>query len=167
MIRYLVDGYNVLFSRESAWKRMGGEELRAERRRLTTETGRFGRQAGAKVTLVFDGGKEGSWRTRREEEEGVEVIYASADGSADDWIIEEVRRRKGSRNLVVVSDDSAIRRAAQKARVRAVGSREFVREMRRGRQKPESEGEPRAKFVGLSESEVREWQRFFQADEDT
>ena len=167
-MRYILDGYNVIFSGGIARRYSKGRTLQSARRRLLETLTRFVHRTRSKLTVVFDGGEEGAHRPRRQCEDGVEIVFSSVDATADDEIISELRKCTGRRTLTVVSDDNVVKRAARRARAKSMGAGEFLREIAKKLSSTSRAVEPRAKYHGISDGEVDWWRRFLQlpADDD-
>lgn len=59
----------------------------------------------------------------------VELIYAGPGGKADPLIEKLIERDDGPRELIVVSDDNRLKKAARKRRAKAMSSGAFLREL--------------------------------------
>lgn len=94
--------------------------------------------------------------------EGIEVLFAGLGRDADTMIEAKIAANTAPRNLVIVSSDNRLRRAARARRAESVKSEDFwervVRELERGRRATE---EPHGKRLGLSEGETDQWLDFF------
>jgi predicted RNA-binding protein with PIN domain len=117
MARILIDGYNLLPA--TALK---------DRDRLIARLGRYQKEKGHRITIVFDGTKGGTGTGDRYHEAGVEVVFTALTVTADD-LIEELLRRSDASRFIVVSSDRRIQSAAKRARAAFLGSDEFARRM--------------------------------------
>ncbi len=107
MVRWLVDGNNVMGSRPDGWWR----DRPGAQRRLLEQIELWAEAEGAEVAVVFDGAAQ------EVEEGGVDVAWAARRGpdAADDVIA--ARAAADSAGLRVVTSDAGLA-----ARVRAVGA---------------------------------------------
>lgn len=165
-MRYVLDAYNIIFSGGIASRHCDGDQLASARHQLIHIASRLRAKTRARIKVFFDGGEEGAHHPRRHTEGGVEIIFSEVDSSADDDIIEHLRRTTGTRTLVVVSDDNAVKRAARRARAKSMGTAQFLKEASRALSAGEHAPEPPVKYAGISEHEVAWWKNFFNIDED-
>lgn len=165
-MRYILDGYNIIFSGDIASRQCAPDELAGARRQLIRLSAQLRRKTHARILIFFDGGEEGAHQPRRHSEGGVEIVFSRVDSSADDDIIDHLRRTTGTRTLVVVSDDNAVKRAARRARARAMGTAQFLRETSKTLSAGKLTSEPPVKYQGISEHEVGWWKRYFNIDEE-
>jgi predicted RNA-binding protein with PIN domain len=119
MMRWLVDGMNVIGSRPTGWWR----DRPGAMRDLVTELERFAGRAGDEVAVVFDG------RPFELDSETVDVSFASRRGrnAADDDIARRVESDSEPDGLSVVSSDADLARRVRAAGASVVGAGEFRR----------------------------------------
>ena len=91
----LVDGDNLL----GTWGRQRSD---AQRRLLALELGRYGTRAGKRVITVFDGRSPGSPAF------GADVHFSGAGRTADELILELVRKQSDRRGWIVVTSDRSL-----------------------------------------------------------
>lgn len=128
-MRYLVDGYNYLHRA----RLFDARDLEGGRRRLERRLAPL-RRSGDQVTLVWDskgGGAAARGAPPRESGRDVEHLFPRGRKTADEVILDWIRRAEDPGALCVVSDDGDIARPAKQlgARVRSVASveRELAR----------------------------------------
>ncbi len=125
---YLVDGYNVIYSRNPH-----PENLEAERDRLLEEVRR---SLGSKVLVVFDGqhgvGSRG----------GSGVLYTRGE-TADEYIRRYVAHAPRPEDIVVVTRDRPLQNAVKHLGARVMDPSQFLQEVRRfpGPPPPKKPGE--------------------------
>jgi hypothetical protein len=93
---FLIDGDNLL----GTWP--GRQRTGAERRKLAMELGRFGSRARRRVVVVFDG------RAPRSSAFGADVMFAGSSRSADDLILDFLRRQDDPRGWIVATSDRSL-----------------------------------------------------------
>jgi predicted RNA-binding protein with PIN domain len=105
-MRYLIDGYNLLFAVGRLNRHSGKAALEGARAWLQSQIQRFHGTMAANVTVVYDG-EPG----RRGAEAGAVFSF---EIEADDIIEQRVRQESNPRRLTVVSDDRRVREAARR-----------------------------------------------------
>jgi predicted RNA-binding protein with PIN domain len=127
MVRYIVDGMNVIGSRPDGWWRDRDGAVRRLLRRLQDAAER----SGDDITLVLDG------RPLADLPEGVHgrvtVRYAGRRGrdAADDRIVELVTGDEDPASLRVVTSDRALVERVTTAGATTEGARAFLRRLER------------------------------------
>lgn len=104
-----MDGYNIL----NAWPELvllKEEDLAHARDRLVTILSEFHALSGIRIILVFDAHQVKGGTERREECEGIEVIFTREGETADQWIERFVAQRRihperGALPLFVATSD--------------------------------------------------------------
>jgi hypothetical protein len=90
------------------------------------------------------------------------IYFASRHADADTMIEEIIKAHSAPRNLVVVSSDHRVQRAAKRRRATAIDSDRWFGELMRARQEPRSSGEEHKKPEGpFSPGEIDFWLRQF------
>ena len=122
--------------------------------------------AGQRMIVVCDGAAH-PLRFTESPTDAVELMFSGAHRTADDVIIELIKRDSAPRRLTVVSTDHAIRRAARRRRARILTSEQFVgclMKMRAAERRAPDTGAahaPKPPAGPLSEGEVRQWLEAF------
>jgi predicted RNA-binding protein with PIN domain len=120
-MRYLIDGYNLIFSQIES-----KESLQTLRQRVIQELQKLFAKKGISGTLVFDGAH------RRDEESGLSysspltIAYAPKGQSADEYILERVETSKRPKELTVVTNDKGLIRHAKAAGACVMGNQDFL-----------------------------------------
>ncbi len=118
-LHYLVDGYNMLYALSSmptgSW-----ENKRASLLRLLADEKPQGNNA---MTVVFDS-REGSGD--RGTFGAIAIVYTAGE-TADDWIIQYVRKVPNARVCVVVTDDKGLRRMIRGTGAKSSSVEEFLK----------------------------------------
>jgi predicted RNA-binding protein with PIN domain len=111
---YIVDGYNVL---HALFRGADKDEIFARRDWLADRLASFAALQGAQAVLVFDG--HGPRSTSSEPIKGapVEVVFAGGRFTADTLIARRIASHPADVEVVVVSADQEVQRAASRAGV--------------------------------------------------
>lgn len=146
----VIDGHNLIgcLPEISLAEADDEEKLLFKLRQYRARTGR-------KLEVVFDPGvfyKPGSHRVKG----GITVQYAPAGQTADQVIINRLRRLKEPTQTLVVSSDRAIQQVARMVRARVMPAADFAA----GLMSPAVTAGPEAE-VKLSEAEVEAWLTLF------
>jgi predicted RNA-binding protein with PIN domain len=156
-MRYVIDGYNLLYATGLAHDRMGPHGL--EKARLTL-LGRLGGSGGAAFTVVFDASRPPAGVPAEQDHQGVRVLFA-LKREADELIEELIREDSAPRGLTVVSDDHRVQRAARRRHCAVLGCLDFIDRLSRpAAPAPPPEG-TLAKPEGVSRAEAQHWLREF------
>ena len=126
---YIVDGYNVL---HALFHGAPKEEIFARRDWLTDQLAGFVALHGATAVLVFDGHGPHSSSCRPIKGAPVEVCFAGGRFTADTLIARRIAEREADVNVIVVSADQEVQRAAARAGVSRMTPRELGVELAGG-----------------------------------
>lgn len=113
---FLVDGDNLL----GTW---GRPRTAAERRRLAFDLARFGARVGRRVVVVFDGPEPAPGQL------GPDVLFPGPGHSADDLILELLRREPDPRGFTVVTSDRSLGDRSRWLKARVERSDRFRRRL--------------------------------------
>jgi predicted RNA-binding protein with PIN domain len=92
----------------------------------------------------------------------LEIIFSGTSQEADDIIEKLILESTGPKDLIVVSSDRRIKKAAEKRKATAVDCVDFWTEViKQLEKKKKKAAEPQAKFIGISEAETEYWLREF------
>jgi len=144
--RYFIDGYNVLLR----MKLGEGQPLAERRAELLARVAATGLSA----FVAFDS-RESVHGARSSHPRRVAVAFAPPGRSADELLIEKVRRAPDREGAVVVSDDREVADRCGFLGARAMSVAEFGRRL-----KPATPATP-AKERPLKPDEVKEWMEWF------
>ena len=157
-MRYVIDGYNLLYAMGLVHARMGPHGLEKARLALL---GRLADSGGAAaVTVVFDAGHAPPGAQPEQDHQGVRVLFALTR-EADDLIEELIGQDSAPRGLTVVSDDRRVRRAARRRHCPVLGCLDFIEHLSRPAA-PAPADEAPAKPQGVSREEAQRWLREFE-----
>jgi uncharacterized protein len=154
-MRYVIDGYNLLYALGLVHARMGPHGLEKARLALL---GRLVASGEAAVTVVFDAGQAPPGAPAEQDHQGVRVLFALRR-EADDLIEELIGRDSAPRGLTVVSDDHRVQQAARRRHCPVLGCLDFIERLGRPAAPPpeEAPGKP----SGVSREEAQHWLREF------
>lgn len=159
-MRYLIDGYNLLFAIGLLHGKAGPHGLEKARLALLGHLlGSHGADVAA-VTVVFDAAGAPPGAAPEENYQGIHICYA-LDGEADDLIENLIQRDAAPRQLTVVSDDHRIQQAGRRRRCLVLGCLDYLDEMERLRRPKAAPIDASAKPEGLSGGETQHWLREF------
>ncbi|GAB4291247.1 MAG: NYN domain-containing protein [Coriobacteriia bacterium] len=125
MLRYIVDGYNVLHVSDR-YRSLAGSDLDAARARLVEDVASFC-SGESRCVVVFDGAGNPSSDGTPHHIAGVMVIFSAAGESAD-TVIEALaaRGRDRGEQVVVVTSDAATQWTVMREGVARMSAREFA-----------------------------------------
>jgi len=127
---------------------------------LAVHIRRYRARTGRRITLFFDGGaayKPGSTHKRG----GITTRYAPHGITADTLIINQLRRERNPKEVLVISSDREIQRAARQVQAQVMSSSEFASLLIDLQTMP-----PTTDDVALSDDEIDAWLSIFgEADE--
>lgn len=177
-MRFLIDGYNLMYAGGLLGKKLGPEAFRRVRHRFLNDLAEaLGAVDAHQTTVVFDASKPPEGLSRSGSHKGLSVLYAVDDENADERIEVILARHSHPKTLTVVSSDRRVREAASRRRATAVTSEQFwttldARKHRKGglldrsaRVAEAESGRTRAPGrvdVELTEEEAPHWQRAFE-----
>ncbi len=122
----LIDGYNLMHATGLARHSYGPGDLEACRNRLLQRLkGRLSEEAVQRTTVVFDAFDAVDGSNRRQIRHGLTVLYAPPGTDADSQLERLIARHSAPRQLLVVSSDHRLHRAARRRRAVAIDSEPF------------------------------------------
>jgi hypothetical protein len=157
-MRYVIDGYNLLYAIGLVHSQMGPHGLEKARLALL---GRLADSGAAAVTVVFDAGHAPPGAQPEQDHQGVRVLFALRR-EADDLIEELIGQDSAPRGLTVVSDDRRVRKAARRRHCPVLGCLDFIDHLRRPAPPASPPDETPAKPQGVSREEAQHWLREFE-----
>jgi predicted RNA-binding protein with PIN domain len=118
----IIDGYNLLPN-----LKIKGDSFEQKRENLIVQLREFIAVNPAKITLVFDGGRNPSQHRGAEKHGPIQVIYSAQGELADDVIEELIAKRKGkARDYLMVSSDRRLQVFAEEHDVKWMSSQKFA-----------------------------------------
>ena len=129
MREILIDGYNLIRQSDRLLEVEQRQGLEAGRTSLIELLAAFRKATGDRISVVFDGDDGVGFISGSSRQKGISVCFSQPPESADDVIIERMKRRHGTKALLVVSSDKAIQASARRDRISAIGSGRFAGEL--------------------------------------
>lgn len=125
-MRYLIDGYNLMYAGGLLGRRLGSERFRKARTRFLNDLAdALGPVDAYQTTVVFDAAAAPEAFPPVSSHQGLTVVYAVDDDSADARIEHLIARHATPKTLTVVSSDRRIRQAAARRKSAAVTAEDF------------------------------------------
>lgn len=135
-MRYLIDGYNVMYEGGLLGKRLGPDGFRRVRLRFLNDLAdALGPFDALQTTVVFDAAASPPHLARETVHQGISVVYAVDDENADARIERLIASDSAPKSLSVVSTDRRVRQAATRRKARSVSADAFWVELSARRQR--------------------------------
>lgn len=153
-MHYLIDGHNLIGRMPTLRLDDPNDEAK-----LLDYLQRYHARTGHHFTVIFDAGL--SYHSPKVKKQGgITIQFASQGQSADQLIIQQVRRVKNPQEMLVVTSDRAVQQAARHAHVRVIAAEEFAQQLLT-LASPVKKDEDRPVDIQLSADEVEAWLEFF------
>ncbi len=149
----IIDGYNLLHAAGMMPGHIDGAMLaKARARLLRFLEGRISSSERERTTIVFDVNRTMAEVSERETIHGMTVLNAIAYPDADTLIEQLIREHSAPKQLVVVSGDHRLHKAARARKSKPLDSEDFYEELtrksrKRSRSKPSSNPVPENPFT--------------------
>lgn len=154
-MQWLIDGHNLIGQMPNLHLDDPHDEAK-----LVAYLQNYRARTGHQVTVIFDAGVSYS-PAKTKKAGGVTIQFVSPGQTADQIIIQRVRRVKNPQELMVVTSDRAVQQAARQAQVRVLNASAFVQQLLQGSPPlVEDDSDSRAD-VKLSADEIEEWLKLF------
>lgn len=157
-MQLLIDGHNLIGRMPNL--RLDDPD---DEEKLLEYLRRYRGRTGHSLVVVFDPG-QAYHPAKTKKQGGITIQFAPHGKTADQIIIQRVRRVKNPQGVMVVSSDRTVRQAAQQARVRILDSKEFARQLVQPAVTSET-SENRQADIKLSPDEIEEWLALFNQSE--
>lgn len=126
----IIDGYNLLHAAGLARRSYGPRDLEVCRKRLLLQlAGRLAPAIVERTTVVFDAFSREDNSQRHQVCHALQVVFAPAGTDADTEIERRIARHDAPRQLLIVSSDHRLQRAAKRRRCQVVDSEDFWAEL--------------------------------------
>jgi predicted RNA-binding protein with PIN domain len=161
VMRYLIDGYNLLHAMGLLSGKAGPHGLEKARINLLGRlAGAYGPDAG-NVTVVFDASRSPPGADAAQTFQGIRVHYTHQQ-EADDLIEAFIQHHASPRQLTVVSNDRRLKDAARRRQCRVLDCADFLERLDRQRRANELQPTERhSKPQDVSRAETQHWLREF------
>lgn len=163
VLRYLIDGYNLMYAGGLLGKPLGPDAFRRVRTRFLNELANtLGAVDAHQTTIVFDASNAPESFAKELTHKGISVLFAVDDENADARIELLIAKHANPKMLTVVSTDRRIRQAAERRRARILTADDFWVELDRRKEpvepgfRPPSRPKPE-RPVSLSAQETEYW----------
>jgi uncharacterized protein len=128
----IIDGYNLLHAAGLARAHYAPGDLQRQRHQLLVRLkGSLSIEERQRCTVVFDAIDAPAGLDREFQYEGIAVLFAEPGHEADELIEQLVSRHSAARNLIIVSSDHRLQRAARVRRASSLDSEAFVARLSR------------------------------------
>lgn len=128
----IIDGYNLLHAAGLARANYAQGDLQRQRHQLLVRlAGSLSIEERQRCTVVFDAIDAPMGLDREFQHEGIAVLFAEPGHEADEVIEQLVARHSAARNLIVVSSDHRLQRAARSRRAASLDSEAFLARLSR------------------------------------
>ncbi len=157
---FIIDGHNLLWLIEE----MGQGEEEISELQMCKMVGGYLKAIGETGEIIFDGTGPDD-KSVFDNVTNLDVFFAGASKDADTVIEGKIKATTGPRELVIVSSDRRLRRAAKVRGATAIKSQDFWESLQRELHKKKTTREPKGKRTGLTEGETKQWLKFFGLDQ--
>ena len=128
----LIDGYNLLFASDIFPPDAAQPTLENARQALLQFiAAAFAPAERKRTTIVFDAAAAPPGLPRTLSHEGMTILFSPRKGSADDVLEDLIEAEADPRNLIVVSSDHRIQRAARRRKATYIDSQDWLAALRR------------------------------------
>jgi uncharacterized protein len=125
-MRWLIDGYNVMYAGGRLGPKLSREGFRRARRRFLDElAAALGPSVASETTVVLDASRHPGDFAPVSTYHGLTVLFALGDENADARIEALISEHSSPKSLTVVSSDNRIKLAASRRRCRSLASERF------------------------------------------
>lgn len=152
----IIDGHNLLHT-----IRKTDEELQSiSDIQLCQVISRYLKLVGEKGEIIFDGSGPKD-KSSFDNISSLEVLFAGQNSDTDTVIEDKLQADSAPKRLTIVSSDRRLRKAAKAKKATPLKSEDFWTALQKEFSRKKRPKEPAEKQQGLSESETRQWMRFF------
>jgi predicted RNA-binding protein with PIN domain len=156
----IIDGHNLLHSIQ----KISEDSESISDVQLCYTVGRFLKLTGEKGEIIFDGTGPRD-KTGFDNISNLEVFFAGLGSDADTVIEDKIKVSTAPKRLTVVSSDRRLRVAARARKATSVKSQVFWDNVQKQLRRKRTIKEPEAKRRRLTESETRQWLKFFDLEQ--
>lgn len=165
LMRYLIDGYNLMHALGLVPAQVGPQGLEPARNRFLRQLSTLIPARGEQITVVFDGQHAPADAQDAGTYQVIRYVYSRGQ-NADDLIEELLARETQPRQLTVVTDDRRLQQSARHRSCRVSGCLDFYEHLKNP---PPLHGEGEVQEPARdppSQEEVQRWLREFGFDDD-
>jgi len=161
-MRYLIDGYNLLYALGLARKNGGRAAWDRGRRMLLDWLADRHGAAAADVTVIFDA-QNSLGGVVEETHRGLRILR-DRGRTADDMIEDLLRDERSPEMLTVVSNDARVREAARRRGAHTRKCEEYIDALMDTRKPPSSTSAANEKEIQATPEETAEWLKAFEGE---
>lgn len=135
---YLIDGYNLLFR-----KLESGQSIQSQRQNLINALQKIINTLHLSAAVIFDSAYQ-EYEGSRSHIQTLEVVFTDKGQSADDYILDEIRRHQRPQQLIVISSDNKLTWRCRQLGAKTESCEEFAqwtRERQKSRKRKEKKEE--------------------------
>lgn len=137
----IIDGYNLLHAAGLARANYAQGDLQRQRHQLLVQIAtKLSTEERQRCTVVFDAIDAPTGLDRKFQHEGIAVLFAEPGHEADELIEQLVAQHSAARNLLVVSSDHRLQRAARSRRAASLDSEAFLTRLSRKEEASQTTG---------------------------
>ncbi|HUG17823.1 MAG TPA: NYN domain-containing protein [Planctomycetaceae bacterium] len=168
---FLIDGYNVLHAAGLARPTYGPGDLeRARHRLLRLLVNYLSDREISRARVLFDAFDAPAGLSRHSSFEGLQISFAETGSDADSLIEDLIQSHSAPRQIIVVSSDRRLQKAAHRRRAKSIDSAAFLDEILHRTPRGDEDDfipDPNPKYEGqLSSGELAEWMKLFSGVEE-
>ena len=152
----IIDGHNLLW----AIPKTSGESGALSEIQLCRILGEYLKKSNSSGEIIFDGVGPPD-KSGFDNISNLEVFFSGLGSDADTLIEDRIEVSSAPRQLIVVSSDRRLQKAARIRKAVSVKSEVFWKGLLRRLEKKKQLNEPAGKRKGLTDSETEQWLKFF------
>jgi len=160
-MQLLIDGYNLLFASDVFASSAGPPTLERTRNALLQFLAdALHDKLRGRTTVVFDATQAPPGLPHESQFAGMQVLFSRRGQEADAMLEDLIEAEKSPRELLVVSSDHRVQRAARQRGAKYVDSEAWIRELEQARH-PTDESSPIKPEIKENSAELQKWLREF------
>lgn len=163
----IVDGYNLMHAAGIARQRYAQGDMQKCRNELEIHiAGLLSESALKRTTVVYDAFSSPGDDQRVFHRRGLKVIFAPQGKDADGEIERQLNAHSAPRQVIVVSSDHRLHKAARRRKARCIDSNVFLEQLEREpRPTSRRHGSGRGPNLNETADELRQWEKVFEGKE--
>lgn len=164
----ILDGYNLMHAAGIARRKYAQGDLERCRRKLEIRiAATLSPEAIARTTVVYDAFTSPGNDNRTGVSQGLRILFAPQGQDADGEIERLLNHHSAPRQIIIVSSDHRLHKAARRRKARCVDSEVFLNELESEAPQQTVKRQPRdVKITRETPAELQRWEQTFQAAEE-